>query len=196
MFARSAMGLLLLCFSSFAWGGTVVIPSDVSVQLSAEPDSGLVTGQPITFTFSVTNHGPEPVPTLVVSSSDFTNEFNLALGTSDCSNLGLVVVDGKSFYYYYDWVPSFGGAIEVGETRSCHLTLPVGSQAPDIWAFGLSMPSSYQDLDGSNNASEVTLRRVLGVTAPIPVPAMSPIALLFLALLMFAVAVSSRRLPP
>jgi hypothetical protein len=143
MLVRYALGLTLMCVNALACAGTVVIPADVSVQLNAYPNSGLATGQPITFTFSATNHGPEPVATLVVASSHFANEFNLALGTSDCQDLGPVVVDGQTYYYYYDWVPSFGGSIEVGETRTCHLTLPVSSQAPTIWTFELLVPSSY-----------------------------------------------------
>ncbi len=191
MLIRCALGTALLFVNALAWAGTVVIPADVSVQLSAYPNSGLATGQPITFTFSATNHGPEPVATLVVATSHFTNEFNLALGASDCQDLGLVVVDGKTYYYYYDWVPSYGGPIGVGETRSCHLTLPVSSLAPNIWTFGLLIPSSFQDLNPTNNNSMVTLRR--GLDSARAIPTLSRDVLLLLALLLLALAANARR---
>ena len=191
MFVRSTLGLVLLCIAASAWGGSVVIPSDVAVHLVAEPNSELVTGQPVVFTLSVTNHGPEIVPTFVATSSQFTSEFNLGLGTSDCQHLGLVVADGKTVYYSYNWIPTFGGPIGIGETRTCHLTLPVGSAAPDMWTFGLYLPSSYQDLNPANNVSVVTLRR--GVDSARAIPTLSSFALLSLAILLVAAAASARR---
>ncbi|TAH44468.1 MAG: hypothetical protein EYC71_08850 [Gammaproteobacteria bacterium] len=178
---RALIGVALLLASTHVTAGYVEIPADVSMHLSADPDQDLVTGQPITFTLAVTNHGPEPVSVLVASSSPFTNEFVLSSGTTDCKDLGLVVVDGQSFYYYYDWVPTSTGPLAVGETRSCHVTLSLSAQAPDTWTFYFSIPVFYVDLDPSNNSSSVTLRR--GSPTAHAVPALSPLMLFLLALL-------------
>ncbi|HET9031667.1 MAG TPA: hypothetical protein VFN25_02050 [Dokdonella sp.] len=102
-----AAQILLLSFPfllSPALAGNIMVPADVSVNLVAEPNSGLVSGQPITFTLSATNHGPEPVDVVAFSSSQFTNEFEVFIATTDCEGLGLVVGDTEfSYFYYYVW---------------------------------------------------------------------------------------------
>lgn len=178
---RVLFAVALLLAPTHAAAGYVEIPADVSMHLSAEPDQDLVTGQPITFTLAVTNHGPEPVSVLVASSAPFTSEFILSSGSTDCEDLGLVVVDGQSFYYYYDWVPTSTGPLAVGETRSCHITLSLSAQAPDIWTFSFFIPVFYVDIDPSNNSSAVTLRR--GSAGTHAIPALSPLMLLLLVLL-------------
>ena len=189
MFVRTAMGLVFLFAPAPVLAGSVNVPADISVHLSAEPSSGLVTGQPITLTMSVTNHGPNRANTLEISSSEFTNEFNLAMAHTDCQGLGLVVANGGSAsYYYYTWWVTINNALEAGETRSCHLILPLSSSAPSIWTFSFYLPAFFIDTNPANNASAVTLRRALGATTPIPIPALSPIVLVLLVGLLAMIA--------
>jgi hypothetical protein len=188
MSIRSVFLLAAMIASGSAWGGTVVVPSDISVSVFAEPNSDLATGQPISFTISATNNGPEPIDNIALVSTEFVDEFDLAQGTANCPGLGLVVANGVLPFYLYIWEFTFLGPLQVSETRTCYITLPVAAQAPDTWEFGFYLPSSYLDIDPKNNSASVTLRRTLGATAPIPVPALSPIALILLASLL-AVAV-------
>ncbi len=190
MFAAKSFACLFSALMAPALAGSFVVPADISVSVSADQDTALVTGQPITFTISATNHGPNPVETLIISSSDFTNEFVLDGASSDCDILGLVVVDSEfSFYYYYNWIPTLGARLETGETRSCHLTVPLSANAPPVWNFGFSIPDFFIDLDPSNNSASVTLRRA--VIDPTPIPALSSRALILLALLMAAMGVQA-----
>lgn len=177
--AKAFAGLFALLITPVL-AGSFVVPADVSVSLCADPNTALVTGQPVTFTISVTNRGPAPVETLLVSSSDFTTEFALGGATSDCQSLGLVVVDSEfSFYYYYNWIPTLEGRIEVGETRTCHLTVPLSLDAPPVWDFGFSIPDFFVDLDPSNDTASVTLRRdALAETTPLPALSLQMIILL------------------
>jgi hypothetical protein len=188
MFARIALGLALNIIPALALAGFVNVPADISVHLSAEPSTGLVAGQPITFTISATNHGPNPVDNLLLVSSTFVNEFDLSGGVSDCPWLGLVVADGKSFYYFYNLRPTYPNPMSVGETRTCRIILPVSSQAPASWMFAFGVASFYLDINPANNSASVTLRRALGATTPIPVPALSPIALILLVGLLAMIA--------
>lgn len=163
-----------------AVAGTIPVPADASVGLTAEPTVGLMSGQPITFTMSATNHGPQPIGTLGMLSSRFTNELDISSASSDCQGLALMIVDGKDFFYYsYYWSATYEAPIAVGETRTCHLTLPLGAGAPAAWTFGFEIPNLFVDLDPSNNSAFVTLHR--GVVQPKVVPALSPLLLSLLA---------------
>lgn len=175
-----------------AVAGTVPVPADGSVGLTAEPTVGLMLGQPITFTMSATNHGPQPIESLGMLSSRFTDELDFSGASSDCQGLVLMVGDGKDFVdYAYYWSATFGVPIAVGETRTCHLTLTVGAGAPATWTFGFEIPSIFVDLDPTNNSAFVTLRR--GVVQPTVVPTLSPLLLSLLAgLLALAGGVAQR----
>lgn len=192
MNVRRVLGLVLLLVAFPASAGFVNVPADISVQLNAEPSSGLTTGEPITFTISATNHGPSPVNNLLLISSDFVDEFDLSAGTSDCQDLGLVVADGESFYYHYHLRPTYPDPMQVGETRTCHITLPLSAQAPDTWTFGFGVAFFYLDINPANNTSVVTLRR--GLDPARAIPTLSPGVLLLLAALLLAAAAHARRL--
>jgi hypothetical protein len=191
MLIRCALGLTLLSAVPAAFAGFVNVPADISVHLSAEPSNGLVTGQLVTFTISATNHGPSVVDNLLLISSDFVDEFDLSAGTSDCQDLGLVVVDGGSVYYHYHLRPTSPTPMQVGETRTCHITLPISAQAPETWTFGFGVAFFYLDINPANNHSEVALRRGLGSTHAIPT--LSRGSLLLLAVLLLALAANAWR---
>lgn len=167
-----------------------MVPSDVAVELSVEQSANLAPGQPIVFVISATNHGPAPVTALDILSRPFTNELELSALSTDCEILGTIVVDTEfSFYYIFDWAITLGGVLEIGETRSCHITVPLSVNAPPVWEFGFSIPDFFVDLDPSNNSASVTLRRSVNETTPLP--ALSSAVLILLTLLMAAIGVQA-----
>lgn len=186
MFAlRAAFGLVLcLACSAGLRAGTISLPSDVSVGLTAEPDSNLQSGDTIAFTLSVTNHGPEPVTLVDTLSSPIFDELDINTATADCGNtLGLIVVDlNDGFYYVYDWQATLNSlSLAVGETRTCHINLAFTEWAPNTFSLTFSMPDWLVDLDPSNNSATVTLQRAgQGAAAATPVPTLSPLALMIL----------------
>jgi hypothetical protein len=154
--------------------------SDISVHLSAQPSVGLVPGQPIDFTLSITNHGPEPVSRVTLLSSDFYDQFDLNFGTADCENLVVIITDGELFHYNLVWYPADFVQLEVGETRTCHFTLALSNQAPPIWSFSFGLAYTDEDINPANNVSTVILRR--GDMAPAALPTISPYVSLLLVL--------------
>jgi hypothetical protein len=151
----------------------VAVPSDVSVHLTAAPSTDLITGQPFTLALSVTNHGPDPVTRLLLISSDFKDEFDSSVASNDCTDLGVVVTDGKSSHYNFWWYPTTEDILEVGSTRVCHITLGLSPLAPASVNFGFSVAFFYEDLDPSNNSASVTLRRASATELPaLSVPAL------------------------
>lgn len=180
---RAALGLgLCLAGSANVRAGTIPLPSDVSVGLTAEPASNLESGQGIAFTISVTNHGPEPVAPVSLGSSPIYDELDINTATADCGNdLALAVVDlNDGFYYVYDWFPTQESPLAVGETRNCYLNLEFTEWAPDTFSLTFSMPDFLVDIDPSNNSATVTLHR-RGQGSATSVPTMSPLALGMLA---------------
>lgn len=152
--------------------------TDISVELTAQPSSGLVPGQPIVFTLTVTNQGPEVVPAsdskFALFSSDFYDQFDVSFpGTADCLGFGAIISDGKTFHYNLVWIPTFlsQGALAVGESRSCHFTLALSNQAPAAWPFSFGVAEFFKDINPDNNVSTVILRR--GDIAAVELPALS-----------------------
>lgn len=185
-----------------AWAGNVVeLPSDVSVSLFAEPTMGLVPGDSVGFTISVTNNGPEPVDRLTVVSSFFVDQFDAAAGSiSACEGpLGVSVSDFIGGYeYWISWDPVTYTdpaliTLDVGETRTCHFSMPLTSAAPYVYPFSFGLAGFLSDLDSSNDSAEVVLNRApSGVTAT-SVPTLSLTALGLLAgLLALVVGVHHR----
>ncbi len=182
------MGLLRICLVvlalMFGSAGPAQAQTDLSVDFTAQPSSSLVPGQPIEFTVTVTNHGPEPVPAvgsnLALFSSDFYDQFDSSFGSADCQGYTVFVSDGDAFHFNLVWFPTFQdqGALEVGESRSCHITLALSNQAPAEWPFSFGVAESFDDINPDNNVSTVILRR--GDMAPIAVPTLSTYALLLL----------------
>ena len=172
---RIASGLAL-CLADPANAGTIPIPADVSVSLTAEPTSNLHPGQRIAFTLSVTNHGPEPAAPVALLSSPILDELDLSTATVDCGNaLGVIVVDlNDGFHYLYSWEPTNGlTPLEVDETRNCYINLDYTEWAPDVFTLTFELSSFIVDLDSSNNSATVTLRRASAGSPPAPVPSIS-----------------------
>jgi hypothetical protein len=190
---------LCLAGSACASAGTIAVPADISVSLTAEPDSNLQSGQRIAFTLSLTNHGPEPAPIADVLSSPIYDELDIDTATADCGDtLALIVVDlNDGFYYAYDYDPTLHSPLAVGETRTCHLNLDFTEWAPDTFSLTFSMPDFLVDLDPSNNSATVTLRRASQGVAT-PVPTLSSLGLVILGgfLLLLASIARRRRIAP
>ncbi|HET6545210.1 MAG TPA: hypothetical protein VFG55_00515 [Rhodanobacteraceae bacterium] len=149
------------------------VPADVSVDLVADPANNLAPGELVTFTLSVTNHGPETVNDVSLQSSTFIDEFDVnGEGSTDCQNLDVAVADFAGGYdYRFLWYLTLQGSLAVGETRSCHIQLAMGN-LPAVFAFSFFVPDYYQDINPSNNSATVYLRRG-PAPAFVPVPALS-----------------------
>ena len=179
--------VLSVCAGAQAAAQLVVLPSDISVGLAAEPSTNLQSWQPITFTLSVTNHGPEPVERFAIVSSPIYDELDFNNASSDCQNIFLNVVDlVDGFYFLYAWQPAPTTPLAVNETRSCHLTLPLTAVAPTVMPFSFGLSRPWTDPDPSNNEATVVLRRGVEPTA---IPALSPALLIALVLLIVGCAV-------
>ena len=184
---RTAVIALALLASPLIHAAEVVIPSDLSVHLSAQPAVNIEPGEPIVFTLTITNHGPEPVNHVGFISSDFYDQIDLNFGGADCKGIVLSVADGETFHFNYSWYPTlFDGPLAVGESRTCHITLALTHQAPPIWSLGFSLRTFFEDINPSNNAATVILRR--GEAAPTTVPSHSPLTLLLLVMGLLATA--------
>lgn len=193
MRGRHLFMLIALFVATPVFAGFVNVPADVSVGLTVEPNSGLITGQPVTFTIAVTNHGPDPVNSLLLVSSDFVDEFDLSFGSTNCPDFGLIVTDGKTFHYNFLVRPTHAGTLAVGETRICQMTQVLSSQAPDVWSFAFEIPFFYIDLNPANNIASVTLRRATAAAPPAMLPTLSVPALLALASLLLLMGWTSLR---
>ncbi len=170
----------------------IPVPADISVSLTAVPNINLVPGEPIVFTLSATNLGPEPVDRLLLISSDFYDQFGPSSAPNDCPGLGIVAYDGATFHYNFWWYPTDAGILAIGETRVCNLTLTLTSQAPQTTPFSFGLAFFYQDINPDNNSATVYLRRAI---APIPALSMAT-ALLLMALLAFSATLAARRRTP
>lgn len=171
-----------MCGCANVSAGPIVLPSDLSVALTAEPNVNLQSGQRIAFTISVTNHGPESIDRLAIRSSSIYDELDVfSASSSDCEgDIILAVVDLEdTFYFFYTYYAAFQELpLAVGETRICHLSLDFTPWAPSVLPVTFAM-MSYTDIDPSNNSATVFLRRP--VAAPAPVPTLSSMSLLLLA---------------
>ena len=178
---------LIVGTSTSLEAGPILIPSDLAVSLSAEPNADLHSGDIVSFTISITNNGPEPVDRFALGSSPIYDELDVLSGTADCDyHLLLAVVDlDDGFYYTYTWAVLLPGdpPMQVGETRYCYFSLPYTPWAPP--EFPLTFSSDpFIDLDPSNNSATVTLRRAVQGAATTPVPTLSHMALATLIALM------------
>ncbi len=197
MFARLKMNtlaplaVLLALLGMVPAQAQVDVPADISIGLSADPSTGLVPGQPILFTLSATNHGPEPVDNLLLISVDFVDEIDPSYGSTDCQGLGVVVSDGQTYHYNYWWRPTFDGVLNDGATRTCHLEIALSSRAPPIWAFGFAVADFYFDINPANNSATVILQRA--VDGAVPVPTLSSALLILLAALLTCIGCAMLR---
>lgn len=175
--------------------GTIQIPSDVSVSLTAEPNAGLEPGDEVTFLVSVTNLGPETIDGLVVSSSFFHDQLDvgsLTIEACEGGPLGAVVVDYSDgrFDYYVHWYPVLPSSppLDVGQTIACSFSMRITDTAPLVYPFSFDLGGSLVDLNPSNDSATVVLRRAGGIAVATPVPALSPFALCALAALLAGMA--------
>lgn len=199
--ALRASRALALCLvgSATSSAGTIQLPSDVSVSLTAEPSTGLESWDAITFTVSVTNLGPESLDRLGVSSSFFHDQldvFSLVIDECEGGPFGAAVVDYIGGYdYYVFWYPVFPStpALNVGETLTCRFSMALTDTAPAVYPFSFDLGGSLVDLDPSNNIATVVLRRAAPAADATPIPTLSPIALFVLAVLLTGMVRAAQR---
>lgn len=182
--------LILIGAAGLAAPEAIHAQTDVSVELTAQPNSGLIPGQPIVFTLAVTNHGPLPEDdyNLAIRSSDIHDQFDPSSGSTDCIGYTVIITDGDGFSYAtISWSPTIlgQGALQVGETRSCHITLALSNSAPADWPFSFGVADLFDDINPDNNVATVILRR--GDVAPVELPALS----LYTIMLLIAAIISS-----
>ncbi|MEO5625615.1 MAG: hypothetical protein ABIQ70_06390 [Dokdonella sp.] len=175
-------------------GGSVLaagipVPSDISVAFTAEPNVNLQSGQRVNFTLSVTNHGPDPVNRLALGSSPIYDELDVSsYSSSGCDGallLGVVDLENSFYYLYAYQVVGPDSPMAVGETRTCRFSLDFTQWAPPVFSLTFDM-RTFDDLDPSNNAATVVLRRA--VVAPTTVPSSSPAGLGLLVLVLLVTA--------
>ncbi len=178
MVAMHRFGLLASVIAGPACAGTVLLPSDVSVRLSADITTNLSPGDRPTFTISVTNHGPDPLggPSangVVVTSSPIYDELDIASASANGCDYDLVlsVVDlENSFYFRFSFFAAHPTRVlAVGETRTCQLSLDYTPWAPPVFPVTFALNGFETDPDTSNNAATVELVRAPSAAAPIPV---------------------------
>lgn len=189
---RLSLAVGLAAASSTAVAGPIVIPSDLSVSLTAEPSADLRAGDVVSFTISTTNNGPEPVDRFALESSSIVDELDVLGATVDCDDhLFLTVVDLENgFYYTYIWQLVLPGEppLQVGETRNCHFAIPYTASAPAEFSVTFSPGSAFTDLDPSNNSATVILRRQESVARAVPASSIASLALLAVLLMSTALA--------
>jgi Domain of unknown function DUF11 len=179
----------LLIFCSFAAGSAhagFALTSDVGVTLSASPTTQLATGQPINFTMTVTNYGPDPIPVVEVLSSMWLNQISpISYNQSECT-LVVLVLDGVTPSYSMSWIiaglpgqPVFAA----GETRTCHFSLSLTAAAPAAMSFDFGLPSFIPDTNPANDTGTVLLQRAID-----PIPTLSSLMLLLLSGLLVTTA--------
>lgn len=177
-----------------AQAGSVVLPGDVSVTLSAEPTIRLEPYQTIHFTLTVANRGLESIPYLVVDSGELHEEFTVYDGTNDCGLITSVADGPTDFWYNRTWYlasEAFGNPpLAAGESRTCHFTESLTSSASALTAYSFGVPEAWSDPDPSNDVSTVYLHRAAIATA---VPALAPTMAWLLAGLLAAVAYIGRK---
>jgi hypothetical protein len=192
----------LLASALFATASTVsysqtVPSSDVGVTLTATPTTGLLPGQPINMTLSVTNYGPDPLPVVPATSSVYVDEMNLVSVTSGACILGVVVGDlatgGEDYRIVWFVAGVQAPPLAVGETRTCGFQIALTQYAPSPYTFSfrLTPDSFYIDPNPSNDTATVVLQRA--AVAPNPVPALSTAMLCLLAGLSAGLAAQTLR---
>jgi hypothetical protein len=162
----------------------LALTSDVGVALTAMPTTQLVTGQPINFTMTVTNYGPDLIPVVEVSSSMWFNEiYPISYDPNECT-LIVSVLDGVTPSYLMSWIiaglpgePVFAA----GETRTCHFSLSLTAAAPAATPFSFGLPSFITDTNASNDTVTILLQRAID-----PIPALSSMMLWLLTGLLVA----------
>jgi len=165
-----------------------VLPSDVSVTLSASPDFGLAVDEIVHLQLSVTNNGPVVLNNVIVFSSHFYDQFDLGKSSNDCLMTFVVDDDGTPFSYLHIWYATQYADLAVGETRTCHIQMALSPRAPPVTSLTFGLPYFYLDPDPTNDRQTVFLHRALD-----SIPTASPMTLLALAGLLAVSAMAALR---
>ena len=130
---------------------------------------------------------------MVVASTPFVDEFDLAGIESDC-DLTLTIADGPdSFYYQVYWSVAIPASpLEPGEERTCRFQMKLSSFAPPILPFGMGLTPSQVDPDPNNNFASVNLIREPPPATIVPAPSLSNAFQALLAVLLVALGISRR----
>jgi hypothetical protein len=185
--------LASVLFSSMALAGTVPLPSDVSVTLTATPTSNLAPGDSIVFTMTVTNNGPSSLSAFSIVGPQISTQFYYP--TTSWNDCNLITITGDSTNGPF-WIPEWNPTgpigedpMAVGEIRVCHFTLTVAPTFPPGYPFTIRLGTLWTDPNSSNNSATVLLQRAID-----PIPALSSTMLLILAGLLAVIAsIVSRR---
>ena len=170
----------LILVAPVALADPVLLPSDLSMTITAAPTSNLAPGDSIAFTMTVTNNGPSSLGFFVIDGPQISTQFYSPNGTwNDCL---IVTVTGDSTngpFFIIEWDPTgYVGEnpMPVGETRTCHFTLTITPATPPVYAYKIFLPDYWTDLNPANNSATVVLQRAIPT-----IPALSPAMLLLLA---------------
>jgi hypothetical protein len=187
MLSICSLVFLLLCgVADNAAAGDWELPSDVGVTLAASSAAGIVPGQPIDMTFSVTNHGTDVLPLVLTSSSFYVEELDLlAFEPSECL-LYVLVFDlaNGGYEYAMNWdvaSADFGPPLQPGETRVCHFQIALTANAPAAYEFDFGLPTSFHDPNPANDRASVVLRRAPPAAQAAAVPSLSTLMVWMLA---------------
>ena len=158
----------------------------------AAPISNLVPGDSVNFTMTVTNAGPAPLGYFAIAGPSISGQLDVPNGVwNDCN---MIISTGDATdgpFFILEWFPSGlvgENPMAAGETRTCHFTLLITSEAPNTYAYTIDLPDYWSDLNSSNNSATVVLKRALD-----PIPALSSWILALLATLIGGMSHSYRR---
>ncbi len=193
MTKRVLLAAAILAAASFARAApaeaqSVIVPSDVAVTFTAIPSANLSTGAPLLLAVTATNLGPQPVDTLVLESSAFTNQFDFAHASVACTGFVISVADGVTgpaqfMNWYVAAVPLGTAPLAVGETRNCEIKLALSSSAPQAFSFSFGLAHEFIDVNPNNDSATVVLRQAIP-----PITTLSAKALVLLTGLLIAAA--------
>lgn len=194
MVAKLACVLSLLAISAGSCLADSALPSDVAVTLSANKTTGLKTGDPVTFTMTVENRGPETLSYFSINGPEiFTEFYDPGTNWNDC---GLLTDTGDSVFgpfWILVWFPAGLGLenpVSAGEVRSCHFTLMVAPGLPSRYPFAVELGTYFTDINSANNSASIVLQRA---STPIPAASVLTLSVVFLVVLVIACFELGRR---
>jgi hypothetical protein len=177
------LAFLTTFISTASIGGTVPLPSDVSVTLSAAPTDNLLPSEPIGFTMAVTNNGPAALQAFSIVGPQISNQFYYPTTSWNDCDLVTITGDGADGSF---WIPEWNptGAvgenpIAPGETRTCHFMLAVAPGLPVAYSFAVRLGTLWTDPDASNNIATVLIQRTIDVVPLLSLPALLALGLMF-----------------
>jgi hypothetical protein len=183
-----------LAASVKAWAAQT-LPTDIAVTLRGMPDSGLATGAQFTLVVTARNLGPQPVDTVVLQSTDFTNQFDFTHASIDCPGFVISVADTQTgsvqfMNWYVAAIPLGTAPFAVGETRTCTIALALSASAPATFPFTFAISHQFVDIDPTNDSSTVVLSRPAATIAATPTMSQWGMMVLITALIICATCFS------